>query len=208
VFFQLGDITSARTLDPFTHVYMFDIGFPPSLFAALAQRFNASASTYLASYHGPRIIVQRYGFNVELIVKTPTSMHGREGRGGHMVGCVLTPTVGGCGCACNVWSGSSEGHTAYLYRRTGTQAGGGDARAQARGRAKAKAKADPLFAEGLGLLAGEGQGGLGELRSWVAAKLHQLDHDTTPRSARRRQQAKASASAQRPAPNHLSFADA
>ena len=29
VYFHEADISSAATMDPFTHVYMFDIGFPP-----------------------------------------------------------------------------------------------------------------------------------------------------------------------------------
>lgn len=52
--------------------------------------FNQSHSPYLICYHGPKLIIDRYGFNVELIIQTPTSMHG-----------------------------SSECHMGYLYRRTG-----------------------------------------------------------------------------------------
>jgi len=44
VYFQRGNVTGAKTLDPFTHVYMFDTGFHPSLFDQLAIMFNASAS--------------------------------------------------------------------------------------------------------------------------------------------------------------------
>lgn len=50
--------------------------------------FNRSQSPYLVCYHGPRLIIERYGFNVELIVQTQTSMHG-----------------------------SSECHMGYIYRR-------------------------------------------------------------------------------------------
>jgi hypothetical protein len=53
--------------------------------------FNASASPYLICFHSPRIIVERYGFQVQLLAQTPTSMHG-----------------------------SSEGHTGYIYQRTNT----------------------------------------------------------------------------------------
>ena len=43
VYFQHCDIREAATFDPFSHVYMFDIGFPPTLFGELAAKFNASA---------------------------------------------------------------------------------------------------------------------------------------------------------------------
>jgi len=83
-----GDITDAEYLDPFTHVYMFDIGFPPKLFKKLAIMFNRSKSPYLICYHSPRVMINRYGFDVELVVQTQTSMHG-----------------------------SSEGHMGYIYKR-------------------------------------------------------------------------------------------
>ncbi len=50
--------------------------------------FNRSESPYLICYHGPKLIIERYGFNVELLVQSPTSMHG-----------------------------SSEVHSGYIYRR-------------------------------------------------------------------------------------------
>jgi Histone methylation protein DOT1 len=88
--FEHGDITDARTFDPFTHVYMFSIGFPPKLWHTLSKMWNASSSSYLICYHSPKYIIQRYTFNVELVVQTPTSMHG-----------------------------SKEGHTGYIYQRKG-----------------------------------------------------------------------------------------
>ena len=88
--FAHGDITEANYFDPFTHVYMFDIGFPPKLFKQLGVMFNRSQSDYLICYHGPKLMIDRYGFKVELIVQTPTSMHG-----------------------------SSETHMGYIYRRAG-----------------------------------------------------------------------------------------
>ena len=49
-YFHHGDATGAVTFDPFTHVYMFDIGFPPFLFDQLAEMFNTCASAeYLIS---------------------------------------------------------------------------------------------------------------------------------------------------------------
>ena len=50
--------------------------------------FNRSQSPYLICYHGPKLIIERYGFDVELLVQNPTSMHG-----------------------------SKEVHTGYIYRR-------------------------------------------------------------------------------------------
>jgi len=87
--FVLGDIRDAHTFDPFTHVYMFSIGFPPTLWCELADMWNRSSSPYLVCFHGPRDIIDAYGFEVDLIVQTPTSMHG-----------------------------SKEGHTGYIYKRT------------------------------------------------------------------------------------------
>mmetsp|Transcript_10710 Transcript_10710/g.12217 ORF Transcript_10710/g.12217 Transcript_10710/m.12217 type:complete len:493 (-) Transcript_10710:347-1825(-) len=84
-----GDITEASTFDPFTHVYMFDIGFPPKLFKYLSAMFNRSQSPFLICYHGPRLMIERYKFDLEFITQIQTSMHG-----------------------------SSEGHMGYLYKRS------------------------------------------------------------------------------------------
>jgi len=63
--------------------------FPPRLFHQLAEMFNNSQSEFLICYHSPRLMIEKYGFNIELLVQTPTSMHG-----------------------------SAEGHQGYIYRRT------------------------------------------------------------------------------------------
>jgi len=89
-FLACANINEAKTLDPFTHVYMFDIGFPPWQQERIAQMFNRSKSPYFICYHPPRLIIDKYGYNVEFITKMPTSMHG-----------------------------SSEGHTCYVYTRVG-----------------------------------------------------------------------------------------
>lgn len=86
--FVCGDITESRSFDPFTHVYMFSIGFPPLLWCELSAMWNRSSSDYLICYHNARDIVVNYEFDVELVAQTPTSMHG-----------------------------SKEGHTGYVYRR-------------------------------------------------------------------------------------------
>ena len=50
--------------------------------------WNKSSSEYLICYHGPRAIIEDYGFDVVLLTQTQTSMHG-----------------------------SKEGHMGYLYKR-------------------------------------------------------------------------------------------
>ena len=87
-YFAHNDMRDAKTFDPFTHVYMFSIGFPPDLWEVLAAMWNRSSSPYLICYHAPKDIISRYEFQVELIQQTSTSMHG-----------------------------SKEGHMGYIYRR-------------------------------------------------------------------------------------------
>jgi len=94
VYFQHGNIMNAKTLDPFTHVYAFSIGFPPKLWMYLSEMWNRSESMYLICYSAPRNIIDTYEFDVELVTQAPTSMHA-----------------------------SGEGHMGYIYRRTGLLAG-------------------------------------------------------------------------------------
>ncbi len=97
--FMHNNILEAKTFDPFTHVYMFSIGFPPDLWDALSKMWNTSdtgACQYLICYSSPRDIIDCYEFDVELLVQTPTSMHG-----------------------------SKESHMGYIYRRTKTSKGKG-----------------------------------------------------------------------------------
>lgn len=82
------DIMKATAFDPFTHVYMFSIGFPPPLWLKLSEMWNQSQASYLICYHAPKDIIHEYEFDVELIVQMPTSMHG-----------------------------SKEGHMGYIYKR-------------------------------------------------------------------------------------------
>lgn len=141
IFFHYGDVTEARRLDPFTHVYMFDIGFPPALFYEIADRFNASHCPFLICYHGPKLIAERYGFDVSLLTQIQTSMHG-----------------------------SSEGHTAYFYKRANPLPA-----------PPARRPVDALFKQGLDLI---GQSSLENLHSWVKQKMD--SHFTSPRPARQR----------------------
>ena len=90
--FMHNNILEAKTFDPFTHVYMFSIGFPPELWEGLSTMWNksdTSACQYLICYSPPKKIIDTYDFDVELLVQIPTSMHG-----------------------------SKESHMGYIYRRT------------------------------------------------------------------------------------------
>lgn len=87
--FLWGDIEKAETLDPFTHIYQFDLAFPPDLQSQIAKKFNESIhSKYLISFRPEYRVVDEYGYNVKLITSVKTSMHG-----------------------------SKENHTAYIYKR-------------------------------------------------------------------------------------------
>ena len=88
--FIVNDIDEAHSMDPFTHVYMYDLGFPPPLQQSIARKFNASKhALYFVSYRPPRRVLDEYGYEVEFLESMSTSMHG-----------------------------SGEGHTAYFYKRT------------------------------------------------------------------------------------------
>eukprot|EP00536_Pseudo-nitzschia_multiseries_P005280 jgi/Psemu1/285664/fgenesh1_pg.97_\ len=90
--FLHNNILEAKTFDPFTHVYMFSIGFPPHLWIQLSDMWNKSHSDqcrYLICYSGPKDIIGCYEFDVELLNQIPTSMHG-----------------------------SKESHMGYIYQRT------------------------------------------------------------------------------------------
>jgi hypothetical protein len=73
-----GNITGACSLDPFTHIFMFDIGFPPQLQQMIALKFNCSIyARYLISWKAPRYIIGKWGYDVVCIKQFPTSMHGK-----------------------------------------------------------------------------------------------------------------------------------
>jgi len=85
-----ADITKARSLNPFTHIYQFDLGFEPPLHHYIADMFNASESCqYLISYRRP-LEIEKYGYKVSHLPDSdlPTSM-----------------------------CGSGEGHTCYFYKK-------------------------------------------------------------------------------------------
>jgi len=88
VYFANSDATDMGHFEPFTHVYMFDVGFPPAVLVALANAFNLSKTVQaLVSFQRPDKVILAYGFAVELITQVATRM-----------------------------SGSTEKHTAYIYR--------------------------------------------------------------------------------------------
>jgi len=93
VYFANADATELGHFEPFTHVYMFDVGFPPAVLVSLANSFNASKTVQaLVSFTRPDKVISVYGFNVELITQITTRMNG-----------------------------STETHTAYIYRTKGGQ---------------------------------------------------------------------------------------
>ena len=72
-----ADAMQLSTTDPFTHVYMFDKGFPPSLMERLSLAFNkSSASKYLICFKKPRVIVDTYKFKVREVGTIVTKMAG------------------------------------------------------------------------------------------------------------------------------------
>lgn len=78
VAFTKRDICSVKCLDPFTHIYMYDIAFTPQVLESISKAFNSSTTPmYLVSYHKPRTIIWEYGFLVNLVSYVPnTSMMG------------------------------------------------------------------------------------------------------------------------------------
>jgi hypothetical protein len=88
VYFANSDATAMAHFEPFTHVYMFDVGFPPAVLVSLANAFNLSRTVQaLVSFTRPDKVISVYGFAVDLITQVATRM-----------------------------SGSTEKHTAYIYR--------------------------------------------------------------------------------------------
>jgi hypothetical protein len=121
--FEKGDIRGAKTFDPFTHVYMFSIGFPPSLWLDLADIWNRSSSMYLICYHSPRDIIKNYEFEVELVAQRTTSMHGsKESHMGYIYKRTLGKTILKTACDPlfkHAWKQSQEGLSTMHQRVTG-----------------------------------------------------------------------------------------
>ena len=78
-FFVHGDINDVTTFNPFTHIYMFDVGFPSKLHYSIAEKFNRSLyATCLVSYKPQTDIIKYFRFEVTLVHQMPTSMHGKS----------------------------------------------------------------------------------------------------------------------------------
>lgn len=89
-FMHCTDVTALGSLEPFSHVYMFDVGFPPDVLVSIANTFNQSTTARtLVSFKGPREVIGKYGFAVKEIGGITTRM-----------------------------CGSSETHKAYIYEST------------------------------------------------------------------------------------------
>ena len=80
-------MSSLANLNPCTHVYMFDIGFTPEIYAHIATLISNSPTVqYFVCYHPRRLLAT--GLSVTPVARTPARM-----------------------------SVSEEQHTAYVYRR-------------------------------------------------------------------------------------------
>lgn len=117
--FVQGDIDDAASTDPFTHIYMYDLGFPPPLQQSIARKFNSSVhATHLVSYRPPARVIDEYGYAVEFVDKLNTSMFG-----------------------------SGENHTAYFYKRINREGKHALSGAVPAGCTKVVIKARPGFSE-------------------------------------------------------------
>ena len=77
--FLFNTIIKAETFDPFTHVYIIDVDFPPDLWEKLATMWNHSnlrLCQYLICYAAPKYLAEYVFFAVKLVAQTNTLMHG------------------------------------------------------------------------------------------------------------------------------------
>lgn len=89
------NIKNLQNVDPFTHIYMFDVGFPPDLLLSITNSFNLSRiPKILICYKNPKCIIETCGFNVQYINQLKVHM-----------------------------CGSRESHTVYFYTTRLTQIG-------------------------------------------------------------------------------------
>lgn len=157
------NITEAKIFDPFTHVYMFSIGFPPSLWLDLAEMWNRSSAEceYMICYHSPKNIIDSYGFHVRLLTQLPTSMHG-----------------------------SKEGHTSYIYQRIDDVEGKGTSESTISRQSSTKSTqtpCDPLFRQSYKMVQDieEKEGGLATLYEHVSEQVHQCLESGRPKRSKR-----------------------
>ena len=188
VIFLQRDVMNAATLDPFTHIYLFDIGMPPKLFAHLADCLQKSTKAqFLLCYHGPTMMIEKYRFPMDFLTKLPTSMHGSLPHPLVLIedafrAQILMAVVGA------LLPGSGEGHTAYLYRchrNSGARSSRGNRSASAQDTLtddEICASSDPLFKEAFDVLLG--QEGSPSLQEWV--DLHSTTSTSTSTRRSRR----------------------
>jgi hypothetical protein len=158
--FTAGDITHAHTFEPFSHVYSFDVGFPPDVMDKMAEMFNRSSAKYFISFHAPRKVLDAYGFSVKNIGRVATSM-----------------------------AGSSEGHKCYFYKRVASTDVESDSDSECESVQMSPPNnvnncppmtVDPLFSQGIELL----KGGREAMVEWIADFFGQANAGRTRRQKR------------------------
>jgi hypothetical protein len=81
VIFMNLDANNLSSLNPCTHIYQYDTGFPPLVLQKLATLFNTSYyAEFLISYENPKKVVDDYEYNVDLIGSLTVTMHGSHRR--------------------------------------------------------------------------------------------------------------------------------
>jgi hypothetical protein len=89
VFFASANIMDFHTLEPFTHIFLFDVAFTGDVQEHIAHLFNRSPSAqYLISFRRPRETINDFGYHVRLLARQQVRL-----------------------------TGSGEGHTAYFYEK-------------------------------------------------------------------------------------------
>lgn len=91
VFLAHADICSMSTLDPISHVYTFNPGFPVETMQYVATIFHSSNTTTFISCYDKPTSMEDYGFDVTFIQALPMKL-----------------------------AGSREQHTCYTYKRNDT----------------------------------------------------------------------------------------
>ena len=117
IFFVNSDIDRAETLNPFSHIYMFDVGFPWNLHCLIADKFNRSIyATHLVSYKPPTDIIDSFGFHVQFMDhQFSTYMHGKKYYSiiSYFLMCNNSMII----AFDIIILGSGESHMVYFYRR-------------------------------------------------------------------------------------------
>jgi hypothetical protein len=75
-FLAHADVCDLPSLDPVTHVYSFNKGFPPAAMRGLAKAFNRSHSARFLVCFDKLAKLQQHGFDLELLAHVNTKMEG------------------------------------------------------------------------------------------------------------------------------------